>query len=112
MLHQQVWIPSEAANKDDAKAFLKFIYSDEGAEIMLKHNCVVPVNGITDKLTGLNKELYSVYDDENVTAVIGAFAAYDSAAIPDVDMKKVLCFTADSINEGKTTPEQWNEQLV
>lgn len=109
---EQVWIPSDAANKEDAKEFLKFIYSTEGAEIMLKHNCVVPVNGITEKLTGLNKELYSVYDDENVTAVIGAFAAYDSTSIPDVNMKQVLCFTADSINEGKTTPEQWNASLV
>ena len=98
---EQCWIPSEAKNKDDAKAFLKFIYSEEGANIMLKYNCVVPVNGITDKLTGVNKELYNVYNDENVTA-----------AIPDVDMKKVLCFTADDINTGKTTAEKWNSELV
>ena len=109
---EQCWIPSEAKNKDDAKAFLKFIYSEEGANIMLKYNCVVPVNGITDKLTGVNKELYNVYNDENVTAVIGAFAPFDSAAIPDVDMKKVLCFTADDINTGKTTAEKWNSELV
>ena len=79
---------------------------------MLKYNCVVPVNGITDKLTGVNKELYNVYNDENVTAVTGAFAPFDSAAIPDVDMKKVLCFTADDINTGKTTAEKWNSELV
>ena len=79
---------------------------------MLKYNCVVPVNGITDKLTGVNKELYNVYNDDNVTAVIGAFAPFDSAAIPDVDMKKVLCFTADDINTGKTTAEKWNSELV
>ena len=109
---EQCWIPSEAKNKDDAKAFLKFIYSEEGANIMLKYNCVVPVNGITEKLTGVNKELYNVYNDENVTAVIGAFAPFDSAAIPDVDMKKVLCFTADDINTGKTTAEKWNSELV
>ena len=109
---EQVWIPSDAANKEDAKEFLKFIYSDEGAEIMLKHNCVVPVNGITDKLTGVNKDLYSVYDDENVTAVIAAFAPYDSAAIPDVDMKAVLTKTADDVNTEKKTAEDWNKDLV
>ena len=109
---EQAWIPADAANKDDAKAFLKFIYSQEGADIMMKYNCVVPVNGITDKLTGVNKELYSVYNDENTTAVIGAFAPYDSASIPDVDMKKVLCFTADEIATGKATAEDWNANLV
>ena len=27
-------------------------------------------------------------------------------------MKKVLCFTADDINTGKTTAEKWNSELV
>ena len=43
---EQVWIPKQAKNADDAKEFLKFIYSDKGVEIMAKYGNVVPTKRI------------------------------------------------------------------
>ncbi|MDQ0360321.1 carbohydrate ABC transporter substrate-binding protein [Breznakia pachnodae] len=109
---EQAWIPKQAENADDAKKFLEFIYSEEGAEIMLKYDCVVPVEGITEKLEGYNKEFYSIYDDENVKASMGAFAPYDAAAIPDVDFKASLFGPIDEIATGTSTAEAWQTSLV
>lgn len=109
---EQAWIPKQAENAKDAKKFLEFIYSEEGAEIMLKYDCVVPVNGITDKLEGLNKEFYSVYDNENVRASLGAFAPYDASAIPDVDFKATVFGPIDEIATGKSDVATWQASLI
>ena len=44
------------------------IYSEEGAEIMLKHDIVAPVKGITDKIDK-NSDLgkaFATYSEKNV----------------------------------------------
>lgn len=109
---EQAWIPKQAKNPDDAKKFLEFIYSEAGADIMLKHGCVVPVKGITDKLDGYNKEFYSIYDDGNVKASMGAFAPYDAAAIPDVDFAATVFGTIDEIATGTKTVDEWQTSLI
>lgn len=65
---EQAWIPKQAKNSADAKKFLEFIYSEEGAEIMLKHDIVAPVKGITDKIDK-NSDLgkaFATYSEKNV----------------------------------------------
>lgn len=77
---EQAWIPKQAKNSADAKKFLEFIYSEEGAEIMLKHDIVAPVKGITDKIDK-NSDLgkaFATYSEKNVETIVGAsYAAYD-----------------------------------
>lgn len=109
---EQAWIPKQAKNAEDAKKFLEFIYSEKGAEIMLKYDCVVPVNGITEKLEGYNKEFYSVYDQENVRASLGAFAPYDAAAIPDVEFKPTVFGPIDEIATGSSDVATWKATLI
>ena len=60
---EQLWIPSEAVNKDAAKQFVAFMYSDVAAEIFAKVGAIQPIVGFADKLEGDNKIYYSIYDN-------------------------------------------------
>lgn len=86
---EQAWIPKQAKNSADAKKFLEFIYSEEGAEIMLKHDIVAPVKGITDKIDK-NSDLgkaFATYSEKNVETIVGAsYAAYDKKALPKLSL--------------------------
>lgn len=112
---EQVWVPAKAANPDDAKAFIKFIYSKEGAEIFAKYNIVSPVKGSKDLIKDEQiKDLFSVYDDENVKPVIGNYAAYDATKLPDLDFKATMYGPIDEIASAKkdVTADSWNTALV
>ena len=84
---EQVWIPAQAKNVDDAKAFLKFIYSDEGVKIMAEGGNIVPTTHMSDTIAamedGYTKEFFSVYD--TASAALGAFAPYNTDNLPDFD---------------------------
>ena len=70
---EQCWIPAGAENKDLAKVFMTFLYSDEAADIFAESGAVQPITGMTDKLSDDNKVYYSVYDN-GAKAAIGTFA--------------------------------------
>lgn len=110
---EQVWIPKQAKNPEDAKEFLKFIYSDEGANIMLKYGNVVPVKGFGEKVSGLEdgytKEFFSVY--ENAKGVVGAFAPFDTTNLPDFNLKTETFGPIDEIATGKKTVNDWQNKL-
>lgn len=112
---EQVWIPAKAANADDAKAFIKFLYSEEGAKILAKYNIVSPVKGSQDLIEDQQlKDLFSVYKDETVKPVIGNYAAYDATKLPDLDFKATMYGPIDELASGKdgVTAESWNTALV
>ena len=50
---EQVWIPAQAKNVDDAKAFLKFIYSEEGVKIMAEGGNIVPTDTMSDTIAAM-----------------------------------------------------------
>lgn len=112
---EQVWIPAKAANADDAKAFIKFLYSEEGAKILAKYNIVSPVKGSQDLIEDQQlKDLFSVYKDETVKPVIGNYAAYDATKLPDLNFKATMYGPIDELASGKegVTAESWNTALV
>lgn len=111
---EQMYIPKQAKNMGDAKKFLEFIYSEEGSNIMLKHGNVVPVKDFAKKVdsleNGYTKEFFSVYKDSK--SVIGAFAPYDTKALPSMDLKATVFGPIDDIATGKKTVDQWQKSLV
>jgi N-acetylglucosamine transport system substrate-binding protein len=109
---EQVWIPKQAANPEDAKAFLEFIYSEEGSKVLLDNGLVVPVQGISAQLTDTyQKEFFAIYDN-GARASIGAFAPYDQGALPDVEFKKEVYGPIDELANGTTDVETWQQSLA
>ena len=105
---EQLWIPSEAVNKDAAKQFVAFMYSDVAAEIFAKGGAIQPIVGFADKLEGDNKIYYSIYDN-GAKAALGSFAATDP--VEGVNFADTVFGTINSLVSGDKTQEQWIEQI-
>ena len=102
---EQAWIPSGAANKDAAKQFVAFLYSDKACEIFAKAGAIQPVLGIADKLEGDNVMFYSIYDN-GAKAAMGNFAAYKAVAGLGSNREEFFD-PINSLVEDKLTKEDW-----
>ncbi|UUU28766.1 carbohydrate ABC transporter substrate-binding protein [Streptomyces sp. CA-210063] len=106
---ESVWVPSAARQKDAAKKFIAYLYSDEAAKIFAESNAIQPVEGIANSLSAENAEFYKVYEDPKVAALVGGFAS--TAPVEGVDIKATLFDTANSIVSGDTTEDKWQSAL-
>ncbi len=106
---ENAWVPKEAANKEAAKDFIAFLYSDEAAAIFAETGAIQPIAGLADTLEGDAAQFYAAYSEPNVQALVGGFAATEP--VPGVDLKATLFDTANSIINGTVTLDQWQEQV-
>ena len=102
---EQMWIPKGAANKDAAKQFIAFMYSDTAADLFAEAGAAQPVTGIVDKLTGDNQIFYGIYDD-GAKAALGAFASYKSVAGLGTQ-REVFFDPVNSLVSGDLTKDEW-----
>ena len=105
---EQLWIPSEAANIDEAKQFVAYMYSDEAAAIFAKGNAIQPIVGFADTLEGDNQLFYSIYDT-GAKAALGSFAATDP--VEGVNFNTTVFEAVNSLVSGDKTKEEWIEQI-
>lgn len=106
---EQIWIPKAAKNKEVAKEFITFLYSDKAASIFLEAGAIQPIDGITDKLVdGDEKDFYSVYD-EGALPAMGTFAS--TKPVAGVNMGETLYQQIDSVISGKLSVEKWQESV-
>lgn len=105
---EQLWVPAEAANKDAAKQFVAYMYSDEAAAIFAKGGAIQPIIGFADTLEGDNKLFYSIYDN-GAKAALGAFAATEP--VEGVNFNDTVFGTVNSLVSGDKTEAQWIEQI-
>lgn len=109
---EQAWIPKQAKNSADAKAFLEFLYSDEGSKLMISNGFVLPVKDVSKQLTDpYQKEFFAIYNTKGVRPSIGSMAPYDAAALPDLKLKPAMFGPIDEIATGKKTVDQWQESM-
>ena len=119
---EQVWVPKDAKNTEDAKAFIKFLYSDKAVDLMINNQVknkdgqmvatplVQPVKGIVDKLEGDMKLFYSIYEQEGVLPALGNWATTDT--IEGLDFGKAVYGAVDSVINGSMTADEWKAQLI
>ncbi|MEU4426707.1 carbohydrate ABC transporter substrate-binding protein [Actinoplanes sp. NPDC024001] len=106
---ESVWVPTGAENKDGAKDFVAYLYSDEAAKIFAKSNAIQPIKGIASSVTGEIADFYQLYEDPAITALVGGFAS--TAPVEGVSIKTTLFDTANSIISGDKTVDQWQTAL-
>jgi N-acetylglucosamine transport system substrate-binding protein len=102
---EQAWIPAGAANKEAAKQFIAFLYSDIACDIFAKAGAIQPVLNISARLSGDNKMFYSIYDN-GAKAAMGNFAAYDSVAGLGT-VREVFFDPVNALVSGRITKDQW-----
>ena len=101
---EQVWVPAAAENKELAKLFISFLYSDEAAGIFAGSNAIQPIVGISSELTDENVMFYSIYN-QGAKASMGGFAATEP--VEGVSMADALLDTVNSLVSGDKTQQQW-----
>ena len=106
---EQLWVPVEAQNKEAAKQFVSFVYSDEAAKIFFeKGNAVQPIVGLAETLEGDNKMFFSIYDD-GAKAALGNFAATEP--VEGVNFADTVFGTVNSLVSGDKTRDEWVEAI-
>ncbi|GLZ61349.1 carbohydrate ABC transporter substrate-binding protein [Micromonospora sp. NBRC 107095] len=106
---ESAWVPSGAQNKDAAKDFVAYLYSDEAAGIFAKANAIQPIKGIASTLPTEISPFYQLYEDPSISALVGGFAS--AAPVEGVNIKGTLFDTANSIISGDKTVDQWQTAL-
>ena len=107
---EQIWIPKGAANVNDAKTFIAYMYSDAAANVFAQRNAIQPIKGIADKLSSENKIFYSVYDN-GAKAAIGNFAAFK--AVAGLGNPADYFFAPiNSLVSGNITKEQYRQDII
>lgn len=102
---ESAWIPAEAVEKENAKQFLAFLYSDTAAEIFAETGAIQPIQGLAETLEGDSAEFYAAYNEEGVNALVGSFAA--TTPVPGVDLKATLFDSANSVISGSMSLDDW-----
>ncbi|MBY7142850.1 carbohydrate ABC transporter substrate-binding protein [Virgibacillus sp. NKC19-3] len=105
---EQMWIPEQAENKEAAKEFIAYMYSDEAADIFLEAGAVQPIEGMTDKLEGQKQEFYSIYE-EDVLPAMGTFASTEP--VPGANMGDALYGSVDSVVNGNMSVQEWQADI-
>lgn len=112
---EQIWVPAAAQNKDLAKEFIAFLYSDEAANIFINEHtgdesiAVQPITGLTDNLDEENQLFYSVYDD-GAKATMGAFAS--TTPVEGVSIADAAFQTVNSLVSGDKTQSDWEKAIT
>lgn len=106
---EAAWVPAGADQKDAARQFLAFLYSDVAAVIFAESNAIQPILGLADHLQGDAAIFYGAYGQPNVEAVVGGFAATNP--VPGVDIRATLFDSANSIIDGSMSVDDWQASL-
>lgn len=108
---EQGFIPKDAKEKDLAKEFVAFLYSDKAAQIFAENGgAVQPIEGAQEMLKDeTQKSYYSIYDD-GVKAALGGWTAAPS--VEGVDMTKTLFDSINSVANGDKSVEDWHKEVV
>ena len=114
---EQMYIPAASSkdNKDLAKEFIAYCYSDEAAKLFYENGgAVMPITTASSLMgeNDQNKLYYSVYDNGAKANAVG-FAAAD--AIEGVDLTSadgILYGTVNSVMIGKKTVDQWYDAVI
>lgn len=112
---EQIWVPSAAQNKDLAKEFIAFLYSDEAAKIFINDHkdgesvAVQPIKNLTDDLDSANQLFYSIYDN-GAKPAMGAFASTDP--VEGVSIADSAFQTVNSIVTGDKSEQDWIDAVT
>lgn len=108
-IFEQIWIPFESENKEVAKEFVAYMYTDEAAETFKSSGAIQPIEGIIDTLDEDMKVFYEIYEEDNVLPAMGTFATTDPVA--GADISDELYGKVDSIMSGKLSVDEWKKGL-
>lgn len=112
---EQIYIPEGAKNKELAKQFISYIYSDKAVKLFYENGkAMIPVLDASLVMSeeDENKLYYSIYDDGAKANAVG-FAAKDSVEGVDLTSAEgILYGTVNSVVMGDKTVDEWYNDVI
>lgn len=112
---EQIYIPEAAENKDLAKQFIAFIYSDKAVELFYKDsNAVIPTLNSSSLMADddENKLYFSIYDNGAKANAVGFAAAEPVEGVDLTSAEGILYGTVNSIVSGDKTVDDWYNAVI
>lgn len=108
---EQGFIPKDAKEKELAKEFVAFLYSDKAVKNFAENGgAVQPVEGAEDMIKDeVQKSYYSIYED-GIKAALGGWTS--APAVEGVDMTKTLFDSINSVANKDKSVEDWHKEVV
>jgi N-acetylglucosamine transport system substrate-binding protein len=111
---EQFSIPAQAKNKELAKEFLRFLYSDDSVKLFAEHAGSVYATKTgrelsKDYISTAAYNMYGIYDQENTKSLIMNFEALPSNSKINVSDEVFAPIT--SVMNGEMTVEEWAQSV-
>ncbi|NJP41711.1 carbohydrate ABC transporter substrate-binding protein [Oscillospiraceae bacterium HV4-5-C5C] len=107
-------IPQSAKNPELAKEFLKYLYTDQSAQLFAeKANGVLATKDtaekVKDTISSSMYNFYSIYNEENVKATVISFAVQAQGS--KIDLGAELWNPASDVVNGTMTSTEWGQSI-
>ncbi|VWL85020.1 carbohydrate ABC transporter substrate-binding protein [Oceanivirga miroungae] len=107
---EQVWIPANAENKEVAKDFVAFLYSDKAAEIFAKYKAVQPINSYPyDKLPKDTQLFFELYKN-GAKSIVGGFVPTEP--VEGLTIQDEVYSSIDSVVNKTKSIDEYRNNLI
>lgn len=107
---EQIWVPASAENKEAAKDFVAFLYSDKAASIFAKHNAVQPIKSYPYDELAKDKQLFFEIYKNGAKSIVGGFVPTEP--VEGLTIQNEVYFTIDSVvNKTKSIGDYKNNLI-
>ncbi|MDY4196942.1 MAG: carbohydrate ABC transporter substrate-binding protein [Peptoniphilaceae bacterium] len=104
---EQSWIPAGAKNKDAAKQFVAFLYSDKAVELFAKNGAYQPTSTVTNFMTDEAKAMNGVYEN-GAKATLGGFPVFD---LEGKNARTIFFDPVNSLVAGTLTEDEYVKSI-
>lgn len=113
---EQMYIPEKAANKDLAKKFIAFCYSDDAVKLFYEKGkgAVMPTKTASSNIKDddANKLYYSIYDGGAKANAVGFAAAKAVEGVDVTSAEGILYGTVNSVVTNDKTVDEWYNSVI
>lgn len=112
---EQIYIPEAAENKELAKQFIAYLYSDKAVQLFYENsNAVMPTLSASAAIKDEdeNKLYYSVYDKGAKANAVGFAAKEPVEGVDLTSAEGILYGTVNSVVTGDKTVEDWYKEVI
>ncbi len=109
---EQVWVPKDAKNVNNAKKFISFLYSDKATALFYENSGIVqPAEGAEDliKADDANKVYYDIFANGATSSTAG-FVAREK--VEGVELGDIFYGTINEVVTGDKSGDDWYNAMV
>lgn len=110
---EQIYIPKNAENIEEAKQFIAFLYSDKATQLFIDNNGgVMPTVNASKYVSDSDKLYYEIYDTGAKANAVGFAAVEPIEGLDLTSGEGILYGTINSVVSGDKTVDDWYNAVI